>query len=137
VNLLCHAGSIDTALAASPVHLVIDDEIMAVLHRMQRRIEVNEETLGLDAIARIGPRGNFLVDPHTLKYLRSKEHFRPTIFDRNSSQAWYAKGAKELEQKAREKALDILSKHEVEPLPEQVLKELAIIARKADNELVD
>jgi trimethylamine:corrinoid methyltransferase-like protein len=29
VNLLCHAGTIDTALAASPVHLVIDDEIMA------------------------------------------------------------------------------------------------------------
>jgi trimethylamine:corrinoid methyltransferase-like protein len=131
VNLLCHAGTIDTALAASPVHLVIDDEIMAVMHRMWRGI------VALDAISRIGPQGNFLVDLHTLEHLRSDEHFRPTIFDRNSSQTWYAKGAKDLEQKAREKALDILSKHEVEPLPEHVLKELAIIAHKADQELVD
>ncbi len=137
VNLLCHAGTIDTALAASPVHLVIDDEIMATMHRMRRGIEVNDDTLGLDATVRIGPRGNFLMDPHTLKYLRSEEHFRPSIFDRNSSQAWYAKGAKGLEQKAREKELDILAKHEVEPLPGDVLKELSIIARKADQELVE
>jgi len=135
-NLLCHAGTIDTALAASPVHLVIDDEIMAVMHRMWQGIEVNHDTLGLDAIARIGPLGNFLTDPHTLKYLRSEEHFRPTIFDRDSSQAWYAKGSKRLEQRAREKALDILAKHEVEPLPEEVQRELIAIVSKADQELI-
>lgn len=64
--------------------LIIDDQIMAIMHRMWRGIEVSDDTLGLDAIARIGPRGNFLTDPHTLKYLRSDEHFIPSFFTKRS-----------------------------------------------------
>jgi trimethylamine:corrinoid methyltransferase-like protein len=41
-----------------------------------------------------------------------------------------------LEQRAREKALDILAKHEVEPLPEEVQRELIAIVSKADQELI-
>jgi len=135
-NELTGAGSIDAALAASPVQLVIDDEVMGVTRSIWRGIEVNDDNLGLDAIARVGPRGNFLTDKHTLRYLRrTGELFRPTIFDRDPRGTWLSKGAKGLEQKARERALAILEEHEVEPLPDEVMKELRSIARKADKEL--
>ena len=42
---------------------------------------------------------------------------------------------KNLEQKAREKALAILEEHEVPPLPEDVTREIRVIVEKADKEL--
>ena len=134
-NLLMGAGITDSVTAASPVQLVIDDEIMGVLRRILRGFQINMETLGLDVIDKIGPRGNFLSDEHTLKYLRSGEHFRPNIFDRDPRDAWCSKGEKGLAQKAREKAFSILEQHEVKPLPEAVSRELKSIMKKADKEL--
>lgn len=134
-NLLNGAGYVDTALAANPAQLVMDDEIMGVSRRMLRGIEVNDDTLGLEVISRVGPRGTFLTDEHTLKYLRTDEFFRPTIFDRDSRMTWLSKGAKGLEQKAKEKALTILEEHKVPPLPEDIVKELGSIVNKADQEL--
>lgn len=134
-NLLTSAGSVENTLGNSPVQLVLDDEIMAITRRISRGIEINDDTLALEAIARVGPRGTFLADEHTLRYLRTDEHFRPTIFDHDLWSTWYAKGAKGLEQKAREKAVTILEEHEVEPLAEDVVKELRSIVRKADQEL--
>jgi trimethylamine--corrinoid protein Co-methyltransferase len=134
-NLFNGAGFVDSALAASPVQLVMDDEIIGVTRRILRGIEVNDDTLGLEAVARVGPQGTFLTDEHTLKYLRSDEFFRPSIFDRDSRMTWLSKGAKGLEQKAREKALTVLEEHKVPPLPEDVAKELRSIVNKADQEL--
>jgi trimethylamine--corrinoid protein Co-methyltransferase len=135
VNLINGCGFVDTALAANPVQLVMDDEIIGITRRISRGIEVNNDTLGLEAIARVGPRGTFLADEHTLKYLRTDEFFRPSIFDRDSRMSWLSKGAKGLEQKAKEKALTILEEHKVPSLPEDVVKELRSIVNKADQEL--
>ncbi|GAH67165.1 unnamed protein product [marine sediment metagenome] len=46
-----------------------------------------------------------------------------------------AKGGKNLEQKARERALTILKEHKVEPLDDAVVKELHSIVVQADKEL--
>jgi trimethylamine--corrinoid protein Co-methyltransferase len=135
-NLVLGSGLIDTVMAASPVQLVIDDEIMGILHRILRGIEINDDTLALDVIDRVGPRSEFLTDEHTLRHLRAGELFNPEVFDRNSRNNWISEGAKGIEQRAREKALAIIEKHEVEPLSEHVLKELVSIVSNADKELV-
>jgi trimethylamine:corrinoid methyltransferase-like protein len=69
------------------------------------------------------------------EHLRSSDLFIPTIFNRDSRAAWESEGRKGLEEKAREKALTLLETHEVEPLPEDVQKELRSIQKKADEEL--
>jgi trimethylamine--corrinoid protein Co-methyltransferase len=135
-NLVIGAGLIDSVMAASPVQLVIDDEIMGILHRILRGIEINEETLALDVIDRVGPKSEFLTDEHTLRHLRAGELFNPEVFDRNSRDTWISEGAKGIEQRAREKALTIMEKHEVEAFPEHVTKELKAIVGKANRELV-
>jgi trimethylamine--corrinoid protein Co-methyltransferase len=136
-KLIIGAGVIDTCMAASPVQLVIDDEIMGIARRLSQGIKVNEDTLAVDAIDRVGPRGHFLSDLHTLQHLRTGELIRTEIFDRDLRDIWVSKGAKGLEQKAREKALAILDKHEVEPLPEDVVEELKSIVGKADQQLAE
>lgn len=134
-NLLLGAGSVEAGLAYSPVQLVIDDEIMAMTQRFWQGFEITKETLGLDSIDRIGPQGNFLADDHTLKYLRTGEHLRPELFSRDSRESWISSGSKNTEARAREKAIALLEEHQVEPLPEDVSKELSTIVSKADQEL--
>lgn len=134
-NLLMGAGIQDSALAASPVQLVIDDEIMGIIRRILRGIEFSNETLGLEAIDRVGPKGSFLTDEHTLKYLRSQDIFEPGLFDRNARNLWESKGRKGLVDIAREKAISILDKHEVEPLSDDITKELDDIIKSADKEI--
>jgi trimethylamine--corrinoid protein Co-methyltransferase len=128
-------GVVDTFMGLSPTQLIIDNDIAGMVRRICRGFEVNDDTLGVDAVTRIGPKGNFMMDVHTFKYLRS-EHYRPYIFDRNPVSAWLDKGGKNLEQQAREKALTVLAEHKVEPLDARILKELRSIVKKADQELV-
>ncbi len=134
-RFLIGAGAIETCMAVSPVQLVIDDEIVAVARRLARGIVVSDDTLATEAIDRVGPRGNFLMDEHTMKYLRSGELMQTEMFHRDQHEAWVAKGAKNVEQRARDKALAILDKHEVPPLPASVHQELEKIVAEADREL--
>lgn len=71
------AGHLENAVTFSPVQLVIDSEISRYVRRSLRPIEVNDETLALDAIRRVGPGGNFLEDPHTLSHFRSESFLSP------------------------------------------------------------
>jgi trimethylamine--corrinoid protein Co-methyltransferase len=128
-------GSVDFSLGASPVQLVIDDEIMEMLRIIDKGFKVDDHTLALDAISRVGPQGSFLYDESTLDILKKSKPFNPTIFDCEYGQKWLAKGAKNLEQKARDKALTILNEHKVPPLPEDIRNELGSIMKKADKEL--
>jgi trimethylamine--corrinoid protein Co-methyltransferase len=126
------AGSVESCMALSPLQLVIDDELMAIARRWLRGIVVSEETLALDVIDRVGPRGNFLADEHTVENLRSGELTPFPLSERESRQAWEVTGMRTVETKARDRARAILATHEVPPLPDDVLRELAAITDRAD-----
>jgi len=128
-NLVSGAGQVEHVYAVDPVQLVIDDEIVGMTQRILRGFEINDDTLGLDALARVGPGGNFLSDDHTLKYFKT-EYYRPRIFNRGTREIWQSKGAKDLNENARERAKAILKEHKPTPLPDHVLKELDSIVKK-------
>lgn len=136
-KLFVGPGALGGTMALSPVQLVIDHEILQIARRWERGITVNEDTLGVDVVHRVGPRGHFLADDHTMKYLRSGEITNSDIFSRDTWETWTQKGQKDLLQKAREKAIAILEEHEVEPLAEEVSKELKLIVSKADKDLIN
>ena len=134
-KLFVGAGSLGSAMALSPVQLVIDNEILEIARRWVRGITVSEDTLAVKVVKRVGPRGHFLGDYHTKKHLRTGEKVDTEIFESDQGDTWSLKGQKNLGQKAREKALAILKEHEVEPLPKDILKELRSIVNRADEEL--
>jgi len=128
-NIVSGAGYIENVYTADPVQLVIDDEIVGMTKRILRGFEINDDTLGLDALARVGPGGNFLSDDHTLKYFKT-EYYRPRIFNRGTREIWQSKGAKDLNENARERAKTILREHKPAPLAEDVVKELDSIIKR-------
>ena len=104
------AGLIEFALTASYEQYVIDNEIIGMVMRALKGIEVNEDTLALEVIDKVGPGGNFLAEPHTVAHMRS-EFFFPKVSDRSSREKWLAEGGKDARQRARETAINILATH--------------------------
>lgn len=135
-KLVIGAGVVEAVMALSPVQLVIDDEIVAIAKRWARGMEVSEDTLAVEVLHRVGPRGHFLMEDHTLKHLKTGELMRTSIFDRDNRELWKAKGSKSPTQRAREKALDIFSSHQVPALDGYVLRELDRIVASAAQELI-
>jgi trimethylamine--corrinoid protein Co-methyltransferase len=82
-------------------------------------IEINDETLPLDLIDRIGPGGTYISEKHTLKHFR--KFWIPTIFDRSVVKDENTKRCPDL---LKDKTIEILKNHQPKPLPEDLVKEL-------------
>jgi trimethylamine--corrinoid protein Co-methyltransferase len=89
-------------------------------------MEINEETLALDLIEEVGCDGHFLATDHTLRHVR--DDWQPALFDRRDYEGWQEDGGTRLEERAREKARDIIRNHRAPRLPEGVSEQLAAIA---------
>lgn len=117
------AGLMEFALTVCMEKYVIDNEILGMVKRACKGIEVNENTLALDAIKAVGPGGNFISQPHTIKNMR-KEHFLPSLSDRLDREEWGARGSSSAEERAGAKVREILGKEEKRYIPEDVIHAL-------------
>jgi trimethylamine--corrinoid protein Co-methyltransferase len=129
------AGSLGGGMAASFEELIIDNEICKAVLKAVQEIEVNDETLAVDVINKVGPGGHFLAEKHTLK------HFKDVLFfsdltDRQSYDAWKKSGGKSMVKRAREKAEEILREHWPTPLDKDAQKEISEIISRAEKELL-
>jgi len=129
-------GQAEFTYAVDFEKLIIDDEIVTQMKRVINGIEVNEETLCLEAIERVGIGGSFLTSKarETFKFI-PKETTELTIGDRNTREKWLQSGAKTTGERAREKAKEILATHEPEPLDKDIIKQLDEIIDSARRNL--
>jgi trimethylamine--corrinoid protein Co-methyltransferase len=79
----------------------------------------------LDVIHQAGPGGQFMTTDHTLEHWR--QLWTPRLFDRQRLERWEARGAKDINQRLREKTISILESHSVKPLPDGVEAEIEMI----------
>ncbi len=107
------AGILEMCQTVAYEKYVVDNEIIGMAKRAVRGIEVNEETLALDVIKRIGPGGEYLTDDHTYKYMKS-EYYQPTLSNRHPREKWEDEGEKKVDKIASEIAADILASHDPE-----------------------
>ena len=86
-NLVHDVGFIEGAMTGSLQMLVMSDEIIGMVRRLQRGVRVDEETLAVDVIDAVGPGGHFLSQAHTLRHFRDEFWF-PTLMDRKQYENW-------------------------------------------------
>jgi len=135
-NLLCAlagsnfihdgAGLMEFALTVCYEKYVIDNEILGMVMRAVEGIRVDEETLAYDLIKEVGPGGNFVTAKHTRRFMR-REHYQPTLSDRNSRYDWELRGKKTTWEKASEMVKTILDTPATglpDKIRSQVLKEI-------------
>lgn len=112
-------GEMYSGRMISPEYAVLGSEIIDMVNVSMGGTEINEETLPLDLIERIGPRGTYISEKHTLKHFR--KFWVPTIFDRSMAKDEKTKRCHDL---LNEKTLEILKNHQPKPLPDDLVKEL-------------
>ena len=126
-------GCVDMSMGISKEGLVIGDEIWAHTRRLLEGFCDEPDAFGLTAIKRVSTdSGHYLTDDHTRDFLRKETQFVPNLFAYRSHDAW-SQNPKTLAQEARERANDILARHEVPPLEESLEKELDRIEAAAQR----
>jgi trimethylamine--corrinoid protein Co-methyltransferase len=105
------AGMLASLLGCSHEALIIDDEMLGVIRRMARGIEVTDETLSVDVVAETvkGP-GHFLGAKQTMALMES-EYVYPRYADRSSPDDWAKAGSRDMWDRARERARQVLASH--------------------------
>lgn len=134
LNLIHDVGYMDMSMACSVEQLVLGDEIIGMVRRFMQGLEFSAEQLALDVIERVGPGGQFLSEPHTLKHFK-KQLWRPSVFTRKPIEKWLANGSRNTEERVRDKVRHILGTHEPEPLPDTVIAALERIRAEGQAEL--
>lgn len=104
------AGLLEFCTTVAYEQYVIDDEIIGMVMRAVKGIEVNRETIAQEVIEQVGPGGHYLDQDHTRKYMRS-EYYQPQISDRQRRGKWEKEGGLDARDRAREKARKILRDH--------------------------
>lgn len=134
VNIIHVAiGNLEMMRLASYEQCLIDNEILGATFRFLEGIDCSKEAIGIDAFLEIGHSSKFLESEHTLRFLRSKERWEPALTDRSSWNKWFSDGAKDMRERAKEQAREILEKHHPSYVSEKEAKEIDLIAKKAQE----
>jgi trimethylamine---corrinoid protein Co-methyltransferase len=123
---------IESGVTFDFAQLVMDNEIARMIKHCVAGIPVTDETLAVDDIAAVGPRGDFLALDATLRHMR--ELSTPALLDRRVREDWEQLGASDLYERSRAKALDIIGSHKPEPIDADVAAEMHAIVEAADLE---
>jgi len=117
-NIIHDLGYLESGLTYSFAQLAICNQIVDWVKGFFKNIKVNDETLALDDIAKVGASGSYLGTKHTRKHHR--ETWYPDLFERGNYKDWESKGSQPLAERARERVEAILNDHQPEPLPDNV-----------------
>jgi trimethylamine--corrinoid protein Co-methyltransferase len=133
-DIVAATGSLDNCLISCYAMLVMDDEISSVIRHTLKGSEVSEDTLAIDVIEEIVENNEaFLGHKHTRKHLRAGALWTPPIGDRATYDNWAINKMK-VEDKARQKAKELLASHQVVPISPEADAEIDEILKKALKE---
>lgn len=115
-NYLLLFGTVYGELESHPVQAILDDDIAGIIGRFIEGIEVNDETLAIDLINKVGIfPGFYLNEKHTRNWWQ-KEQFIPRSADLATLPEWISQGKKTCIDHAKERMKKILATHQPTPL---------------------
>ena len=135
-NLIYGAGMLDSGLIFSYAQLVIDNDIFKMIRKVMQGMRVDDENLAVDIIKSVGPGGDFLMQDHTMKYMRTLPSV-PNLIDRGNRENWLASGEMGLAEKAAERAAEILANHKPVPLSDEAKSALRSVVEESDAEMAE
>lgn len=133
-NIVHDVGFMDSGIQGSLQLQVIANETIGFLRAATSGVVVDDETLALDVIDELGPTGEYLQHPHTMRHY--KEPFYSDLVEKGTYSQWEKKGALTMEQSAARVVDKILETHTVASLPEDVREKIRAIVRR-EQEWID
>jgi len=127
-NLIHDVGLLGNATVVMPEMIVATNEIIGMIRHLLCEVLVNDEALALNVFSAVGPGGEFVTHPHTLRHFR--DVWYPELFYRGGAKAWSASERFTFGQRVNARTRELIEGHQPEPLPEDVTESIReIIAR--------
>jgi trimethylamine--corrinoid protein Co-methyltransferase len=134
LNLIHDVGYMDGSMACGVDQLVLGDEIIGMVKRFMRGVEFSSQQIARDLVSQVGPGGEFLSQNHTLENFKN-ELWQPSVFTRQTMEAWREDGEKDTMKRTREKIHRILETHTPQRLPDVVVDNLERIKSEGEKAL--
>ena len=114
------SGMMASLLGVSFEAFMIDDEMLSHVYRILRGVEVNDDTMGFEAIREaIEGEGHFLGASHTMESMQ-RDHYYPKLSDRLEPRTWAESGKQDMWERAKLSAEQILSSHHPEYITPEI-----------------
>ncbi len=137
VNLLYQgAGWLEGGLTASYEKLIIDAEILQMMSEVLQPVVVDEASLGLAAIAEVGPGGHFFGSAHTLERYETA-FYQPIVSDWRNYETWAEDGAQTATQRANRIWKQLLAEFEAPPLDPAAAEGIADFVARRKHEITN
>ena len=115
INIISGAGGLDVIGQQSLEKLVIDAEIIGLIKRFLRGIDVTDESLARELICQVGPGGDFLQTKHTRRWFKQEQYMPSPVLDRMDRASWESKGRVGILDRAKER-LEMIRQQPVKSL---------------------
>ena len=109
IGLAPFVGDNLDAKAFSPVVIVLANEVIAQARRLAHGFAFDDGALVLDEIEAVGPGGNFLTEPTTLRRFRDA-YFKSSIWPNHTLESWQDAGNPHADQVLRQHTQDMLDR---------------------------
>jgi trimethylamine--corrinoid protein Co-methyltransferase len=109
------AGWLEGGLTASFEKLILDAELLQQMAEVLVPFPVDEASLGLDAIAEVGPGGHFFGAAHTLERFETA-FYQPMLSDWRNFETWQEDGERTATQRANRIWKQLLAEYQPPPL---------------------
>lgn len=127
--LVSGAGTLSRGSVFSAPALALDAELFSWNAHIAAGIPVEDGTLALEGIKRVGIGGNHLGERHTRTHMRGV--WRPRLLDRSPWEAWVGSGCEGSVEKAGALVRQLLEDHEPAPLERGVHEALTRIVAES------
>ena len=106
--------------------MVLVNEILYMVNQYMRGISVDDESLAIDFIDKIGPGGHYLNEDHTMEHF--KNIWYSDLFDRKIYDVWLEEVGVKFDQRLMAKT-ETLMNHRPEPLHKDAVNELEVMQK--------
>jgi len=133
-NIVLHAaGWLEGGLTASVEKFIVDVEMLQMFAELLQPVPVDEASLGLEAMADVGPGGHFFGTPHTLERFETA-FYAPLVSDWRNFETWRDDGSVDAMTRANRIFKQTLAAYEAPPVDPATLDEIdAYIARRTEE----
>jgi trimethylamine---corrinoid protein Co-methyltransferase len=134
-NLIKHsAGWLEGGLCASFEKVILDAELLQGMAESLSGIEVNDETLALDAIREVGPGGHFFGAAHTMSRYETA-FYTPMLSDWSNFEMWQEQGGVTTEKRAEGIFRQLLADFQPPPMDPAIAEELEAFVQRRKQEI--
>lgn len=127
-DLVTGLGSVDSAKGISFEQFIVDSYMWDCSKKYLHEVEISEDRIGLEAVKEVGHGHDFLIHPHTIKYLRGEL----TYWEREKLDLLNM-DKKEVPAEANRIVKSILDKHQVEPIADDLIEKGDAIIEKYED----